>query len=138
MPFYKRQDNELLQSINGIEGPGYSLNTENHNEYSYPVHGWYWFDNLDQAMDMLPRTNVTENTHESVSALQLNIALVHYNLYDLVEQNIQQSDIVTQLAWKKATLFNRNSNLLNSFAASINISQEKIDEIFQFASKVKL
>lgn len=47
MPFFKLDSAELYESIN-IDGPGFSLNELSKTEYTYPIDGWYWFD--DEAI----------------------------------------------------------------------------------------
>jgi hypothetical protein len=43
--FYKL-DSELLYSIY-VSGPDFDLVNANHDQYTYPVNGWYWF--VDEA-----------------------------------------------------------------------------------------
>lgn len=50
MPFYKRENDELLVAPNFVIGPGFELRAETHADHTYPVEGWYWFDHLDAAM----------------------------------------------------------------------------------------
>jgi len=45
--FYKI-DGELLCS-NYVCGPAYELVNENHEQYTYPVEGWYWFATETEA-----------------------------------------------------------------------------------------
>ena len=49
MPFYKRENDELLVAPNFVRGPGFELRAESHADHIYPVGGWYWFDTLDDA-----------------------------------------------------------------------------------------
>jgi hypothetical protein len=49
MPFYKRENDELLVAPNFVRGPGFDLFAEVHHEFQYPVHGWYWFETDDEA-----------------------------------------------------------------------------------------
>lgn len=39
--FYKL-DRELIYSIY-VNGPDFDLVNANHDQYTYPVNGWYWF-----------------------------------------------------------------------------------------------
>lgn len=41
--FYKF-DGELMFGPNFVDGPTFSLRRESHDQQSYPVFGWYWFD----------------------------------------------------------------------------------------------
>jgi len=49
MTFYKRDGDTLLEAPTTVIGPGYELYAENHSEYTYPVEGWYWFEDMDAA-----------------------------------------------------------------------------------------
>ena len=132
MAYYKRDGEELLTAPNGVDGPGYSLTVENHNEHTYPVNGWYWFDTLDQALDNLPRTG----EDQTVSPLQMCAALVHFGMYEQVKAAVAQSDPFTQLAWEKAVMFKRNSPTLLSFAQQLGITENEIDSIFDYARSI--
>lgn len=46
--FYKL-DGALLYASNAVYGPDYVLIREDRAEYTYPVHGWYWFDSQSDA-----------------------------------------------------------------------------------------
>lgn len=50
MPFYKRENEELLVAPNFVIGPNFELRAETHADHDYPVDGWHWFDNLDSAL----------------------------------------------------------------------------------------
>ena len=45
MPFYKLEDGTcLLRGDNFVISASYELYKEQHQEYEYPVDGWYWLD----------------------------------------------------------------------------------------------
>ena len=48
--FYKL-DGDLLYGPNFVLGPyqSYELRREIHDEYQYPIDGWYWFDDEIEA-----------------------------------------------------------------------------------------
>lgn len=46
--FYKN-DGGLLHAPNFVDAPTYQLNREDKDKYTYPVNGWYWFDNIQDA-----------------------------------------------------------------------------------------
>jgi hypothetical protein len=48
--FYKKDMTQILFSPDIVEGPTYSLASENKNDYTYPIDGWIWADNLDDAI----------------------------------------------------------------------------------------
>lgn len=47
--FYKSEEELLLFAPNGVIHQDYDLLRENHLNYEYPTHGWYWFDNEEEA-----------------------------------------------------------------------------------------
>lgn len=46
--FYKL-DGDLLFGPNFVLNVAYELHRESHDQHTYPVDGWYWFDNEAQA-----------------------------------------------------------------------------------------
>ena len=46
--FYK-YDDTLFYATSFVRGPNYELNKNNSVNYTYPIHGWYWFNSLDEA-----------------------------------------------------------------------------------------
>lgn len=49
MSFYKNENGSLLCGPNFVENQNYSLQRSNHEEYTYPVDGWYWFETDEEA-----------------------------------------------------------------------------------------
>lgn len=47
--FYKKEEDMLLHSPTTVESATYFLAAELHDQYDYPVDGWYWFDDEDSA-----------------------------------------------------------------------------------------
>ena len=47
--FYKNDNGQLLYGPNFVLNKEYELRKENRNNYNYPVDGWVWFDNEDDA-----------------------------------------------------------------------------------------
>jgi hypothetical protein len=47
--FYKCDQGTLLPAPEMVAGPGYTLFVETRTEHTYPVDGWYWFDNEESA-----------------------------------------------------------------------------------------
>jgi hypothetical protein len=43
--FYKYKNESTLYGPNQITGPNFDLLREEHDNYTYPVDGRYWFDN---------------------------------------------------------------------------------------------
>ena len=46
--FYKL-DGELLYGPNFVLNANYELRKETHEQHTYPVDGWYWFDSESEA-----------------------------------------------------------------------------------------
>ena len=46
--FYKL-DGELLHGPNFVLNANYELRKETHEQHTYPVDGWYWFDSESEA-----------------------------------------------------------------------------------------
>jgi len=53
MPFYKCVEGELLEAPNFVSGPGFELLAGKHQDYTYPVDGWYWFSAQKKAEEAL-------------------------------------------------------------------------------------
>ena len=49
--FYKKQNGELLYGPNFVVSKNFELRKETHEQHTYPVYGWYWFDSLNEAKD---------------------------------------------------------------------------------------
>jgi hypothetical protein len=47
--FYKNENGILLYSSTTVESAAYLLIAEQYAEYNYPIDGWYWFDNEEEA-----------------------------------------------------------------------------------------
>jgi hypothetical protein len=49
--FYKKEGNSYIFAPNAIRAPNYDLFRANKDGYLYPIHGWYWFDDKQTALD---------------------------------------------------------------------------------------
>lgn len=48
--FYKLEDgNWLSWAKNLVSGPSFQLSRVDHEKYTYPIEGWYWFDSEENA-----------------------------------------------------------------------------------------
>ena len=63
--FYKL-DGDLLYAPNFVLGPyqQYELRKETHQEHTYPIDGWYWFDTENEARVFFNMPIVEEETSE--------------------------------------------------------------------------
>ena len=53
--FYKVEGGHLLYGPNFVLNMSYELRSETHDQHTYPVDGWYWFDSEDAANEALLR-----------------------------------------------------------------------------------
>jgi hypothetical protein len=47
--FYKTQDGEVYYGPNFVVSATYELYKEFKDSYEYPIDGWYWFEDEDEA-----------------------------------------------------------------------------------------
>ena len=47
--FYTFDGNEGFYAPNAVYAKDYTLRKEEHESYTYPVNGWWWFDSLEEA-----------------------------------------------------------------------------------------
>lgn len=47
--FYKNDNGDLLFGPNFVLNANYELRRETHNQYTYPVDGWSWFNSEEEA-----------------------------------------------------------------------------------------
>jgi hypothetical protein len=47
--FYKDENGELIYGPNFVLNKNYELRKETHDQHTYPVDGWYWFDSETEA-----------------------------------------------------------------------------------------
>jgi hypothetical protein len=47
--FYKFNNDVLSYAATGVYAPNLTLRATDHEDYTYPVDGWYWFDSEAQA-----------------------------------------------------------------------------------------
>ena len=129
MPFYKRNNDELMAAPNFVVGPGFELRAESHAEHTYPVEGWYWFDNLDDAMRALQNLST-----QVVSRRQAKQALLRADLLDDVDAAIAASaNRAWQIDWADAQEFRRDWPALVAMQPALGLSDAQIDDLFRLA-----
>lgn len=130
MPFYKKDNTELLVSHTRVEGPGYSLDAENHSEHTYPVDGWYWFDTLEAAMAAMSNTAPSG----SVTMRQACLELEDAGLLDDVEALVATLPRPYQIEWQRASDVLRDNALVEIVRINKGMSVEDIDGLFERAA----
>lgn len=94
MPFFKKEETDILQAPNFVMGPDFELKAEEKDTYTYPVDGWYWFDTLDEAI--VAFSSLITSPVLSITSRQGKLAMLEYPtpnnptvlLLDSVEQFI--------------------------------------------------
>jgi hypothetical protein len=54
--FYKEENGDLIFGPNFVLNKNYELRKETHEQHTYPVDGWYWFDSETEAKSSLINT----------------------------------------------------------------------------------
>ena len=60
--FYKKDGDMLLYGPNFVLNKDYELRRENKDSYFYPVDGWIWFDNENDAYVYFNISKLNENS----------------------------------------------------------------------------
>ena len=133
MPFYKRENDELLVAPNFVRGPGFDLFAEQKDEYQYPVEGWYWFDNLDAAVAAFAPKPA------GVSPRQIRQAMTRTTvgsgtLREAVEQAVLAGDQDIKDWSNYSTLFERDNPQVAVMAQAIGVSGAHVDALWQLAA----
>ena len=136
MPFYKRNNDELMVAPNFVVGPGFELRAESHAEHTYPVGGWYWFDNLDAAMTALANANA-----QTITMRQCRLQLLAIGLLDSVDVAIAAipdaaQRRTAQIEWEYAATVDRNSAWVQTLASALGLTDAQLDTLFAEAAKL--
>lgn len=59
--FYKL-DGDLLHGPNFVLNANYELRRETHDQHSYPIDGWFWFDSEQEARLFLDLPALADDT----------------------------------------------------------------------------
>lgn len=136
MPFYKRENEELLTAPNFVVGPGFELRAESHEDHSYPVDGWYWFDNLDAAMAGM--ANPLQDG--VVSMRQARLALLGAGLLAQVNAAIAAMPGVegdaARIEWEYAQEVRRDSPIVAGLSDALNLTDSDLNTLFSEAAKL--
>lgn len=133
MPFFKRINDELMQTPNFVVGLGFELRVETHTEHVYPVDGWYWFDTLDDALSSpVFRTQIVE-----VTMRQARRALLQVGLYDAVNAAIEAlpepQRTSAKIDWEYSQVVQRHNDFVSTIAPSLGLTEVQLDDLFELA-----
>ena len=134
MPFYKKYGDELRVAPNFVYNSEFALRAETHADHTYPVDGWYWFDNLDAAMAGMPK-NVL-----SVTMRQARLALLGAGLLDDVDAAInampEPQRTAARITWDYSSTVERDNEVLVALAASLGLAESDLDNLFTTAASL--
>lgn len=136
MPFYKKTETEIMTAQNGVSGPGFELSESTRDQYQFPVDGWYWFENIDQAISSFSTLNRPTGTSASPRQLRQALSRVPYGsgtLRDLVESTVALGDQDLRDWWEFSTSYDRNHPNVSEMAATLGVSSEQVDQLWALA-----
>ena len=133
MPFYKRDGEQLLTAESSVSGPGFALEAAQKDTYEYPVQGWYWFDNLDQALAAPQLKSSAAVVKVPMQFAQL--AMLEKNVLDAVEAAIAGLGREAQISWSRAVEVERTHPLIEVVGKQVlGWTDPFIDELFALAA----
>lgn len=137
MPFYKRENDELLVAPNFVHAPGYSLTTENKDEHTYPVDGWYWFDNLDAALAAFaPQPEIAGVSPRQIRQAMNRVPYGGGTLRDVVEAAVSAGGQDLKDWWLYSTMFERSNPQVSAMAAALDVPETALDDLWALAASL--
>lgn len=134
MPFYKRDDGQLLAAPNYVSGPGFELQADLHDTYTYPLDGWHWFETLDDAMLALAAPPAAT----SITQRQARLYLFQHGLLAQVEAALDQLDEPARTAalieWEYAREIERTNPLVLAIVGMLGWTADQVDTFFAEAA----
>ena len=128
--FYCIQGGLQFSSSNLTFPDGRTLTAEDHTKHMYPVHGWYWFDDLNAAMSKLSQP-VTE---PGVTMRQARLALLAAGkLADVsaaIESLPEPQKSSAKIEWEYSTTVERNRGLVATLAPMLGLTKADVDALF--------
>lgn len=115
---------------------------ENSEDYRYVVlpdgtAGWIELTQEEKDQRVLDAQKAIERRKvKVVSMFQARAALIQAGLFDTVDQMLQQEGGVNLQAWEYATEVRRDSELVQSMAAALNLTDEQVDALFAAAKQI--
>lgn len=134
MPFYKKEDNDLLCAPTSVLGPGFDLQAEKKDQHEYPIDGWYWYDTLDAAMLAM----ATPPEIVSVTMRQARLALLQAGKLAAVETVIatlpSPQKEAAKIEWEYANTVDRVSTLTSLLGSAAGMTEAEMDSLFAVAA----
>lgn len=133
MPFYKRENNELLVAPSYVIGPDFELHEETQDTNTYPVNGWYWFVDLNAAMVALAAIDT-----QAVTMRQARLALLQAGKLADVDTAIaslsEPQRSAAQIEWNYSKTVERSSAFVSQLGTMLGLSEADIDNLFATAA----
>lgn len=135
MPFYKTANqttligpSEVIKDIVTEE----IITDLNKDQFTFPIDGWYWFENVNDAINQLIKVS-------DVTRAQAKLALKQFGLLSAVESIMSNPETPEEykIAWNDAIMFKRNSPTVMALSQVLTLDEEALDNIFKFASTVE-
>jgi len=123
MKYFIDSKGRYIGGFDGVEPPVGSVEVE-----SPPAHGSQLWDG--------GKWSEHKPVPQAVSRFQALAALYQSGLLESVELAVSESDTLTQLAWKNAQEFRRDSPILQSIAQALDLTSDDLDALFKTASQI--
>lgn len=137
MPFYKKDQEQLLVASESVSGPHYDLHKDTRETHTYPVDGWYWFDTLDDAMTAFARKSETaEVSPRQIRQAMGRVPYGNETLRDVVEAAVESGDRDLKDWWLYSTTFERDNPQVIGMANALGVSAQQLDELWALASSL--
>lgn len=134
MPFYKRDDEQLLIAPNYVSGPNFQLEATLKDTYTYPVQGWYWFNTLDDA---LSSPSLKSSAASAVTMRQARLAMLQKGVLDQVEAAITAAGKTAQITWTSSSMVEKTNPFVTMIGKqALGWTDEFITELFNLAASL--
>jgi hypothetical protein len=127
--FYRIENNRLFYTPNDLHGPGYSLFAAEHENYTYPVEGWVWAENREEAKALLGLSAI--DTAAKQLEAQLNVA-VKAHLDSLAkDRGFDSMDAAASYAMSEIEIFKEDGEAARDYRDAVWVA------VYQMLDKVK-
>ncbi|KAB2970344.1 hypothetical protein [Zoogloea sp.] len=131
--FYKKEQDQLLSGAWVLGAyQAYHLTEETKDQYTYPVDGWIYAENLDAAIAYF--ANVGKST---ITLRQCKLALLNAgklpDVLTYINAMPEPQRTAALIEFNDTKDVERNSVLLNTVAAAIGLTPEQTDSLFAAA-----
>ena len=101
--------------------------------------GWVPLSAEEKAQRELDAQKAIERRKPKVvSMFQARAALMQAGLFDTVDAALKEEGGIALQAWEYATEVRRDSDLVKSMAAQLNLTDEQVDSLFAAAHNIKI